>query len=710
MNVLQGSSLSFKKKARLPLILQNEIAECGHACIAMVSNYLGHRIDIHSLAAIRKPSQRGVRLPEMMDFLDDLGLKNRALKVPLQELQFVKCPAILHWNMNHFVVLKAVSKNKITIHDPALGLRTCTMEEVSQAFTGVLLEVEKAENFTKITKKEKLTLVDLGKTVQGIQPFIVLLLLLSLSIEVLSLLNPLFMQYVTDDVLASNAVNNLYMIASGFFLLLLVQSFIEYIRANMVVYLTNNLTEQFSSNVVRHILKLPLEFFEKRQKGDIQSKFQSIAIIQQKISTDFVNTVLDGLLIILNIAVMLIYSPLLTGIVMISLVVYLLLRYLSWQVLQRESLASIYQQAKANSLFLETLQGIIPIKSFLKENTRFHVWRNAFISALNADIKIAKWHVFYRVCNTLIFQIEQIVVICIGAMLVLSNRFSIGMLIAFLSYRLLLVNKASSFIQNIFDYKLIAIQLERLKDILVQKQETIGSGSGQITAGNAALSLRNLAFKYHPQEPCVFENINLDILAGEKLVIVGTSGCGKSTLLKVMMGLLEKSDGEIYINNKPLQHFGLKNYRALTASVMQDDCLLTGSIINNITFFDEHPDLERVSAVAEIACIHDIILQLPMGYESLVGELGSTLSGGQKQRILLARALYKQPKILFLDEATSHLDMENEKRINQALKALDITQVIIAHRQETIAMADRVVHLQDREGNPEGLNKIHHSL
>ena len=691
---MRSGVLSFNKSPKLSLILQDERAECGHACVAMISNFWGHHLDLYSLRSMSGTSSRGVTLLDINELLERLGFSTRPLKVPMEAISLIKCPAILHWNMNHFVVLKKVKKNHVVIHDPALGVRRYSLAEFSESFTGIVLEVEKAGNFEAIRSHGRLSLYELFKTIRGVNQFIVLLILLSLSIEVLSLLNPLFMQYVTDDVIGFSERSNLYVIAVGFLLLIVIQVFTEYVRGTMVIYFTNNLTEQFSSNVVNHILKLPLDFFEKRHKGDLQSKFQSIDLIQKKISTDFVNTVLDGFMIFINFLIMAIYSQLLTALVVIALFISLAFRYISYQQLRKQTESSIHQHAKAMTVFLETLQGIIPIKSFLKERVRFHGWRNCYIDALNADIHVSKLNILYQVGNQLLFHVEHIVVVCVGATLVLSNQFSLGMLIAFLSYRLLLVNKATSFIHNIFDYKLISIQLNRLSDILFQPPEVVASGSADRTQAKGALSLDKVVFKYNATDGSILNGVTIDIHAGEKIAIVGPSGCGKSTLLKVMMGLLEKTSGEIYIDNISIKDFGLKNYRDITASVMQNDALLSGSILDNISFFDEQIDIERIYEVAKIAFIHDAICKFPMGYETLVGDMGSTLSGGQKQRVLLARALYKQPKILFLDEATSHLDIENEKNINTALKALDITQIIIAHRQETIQMADRVIYLE----------------
>ena len=304
---------------------------------------------------------------------------------------------------------------------------------------------------------------------------------------------------------------------------------------------------------------------------------------------------------------------------------------------------------------------------------------------------MSRIQIAYQTVNQLLFHLEHMIVICVGAKLVLTNQLSVGMLVAFLAYRMLLVTKFATFVQHVFDYQLISIQLNRLSDIVFQKAEVLSSGCGERATIQGALSLRNISFQYN--RDTVFSNITLDIKAGEKIAIVGPSGCGKSTLLKVMMGLLLPTSGEICIDGLALSDFGLKNYRDVIASVMQEDVLLSGSILDNIAFFEEQIDMVHLHHVAQLACIHATIQQFPMGYETLVGDMGSTLSGGQKQRILLARALYKQPKLLFLDEATSHLDVDNEKNINAALKSLDITQVIIAHRQETIQMADKVFDL-----------------
>ncbi|HEN5563692.1 TPA: ATP-binding cassette domain-containing protein, partial [Legionella pneumophila] len=323
----------------------------------------------------------------------------------------------------------------------------------------------------------------------------------------------------------------------------------------------------------------------------------------------------------------------------------------------------------------------------------YREWKNYFIKAMNADIKIARANIFYSTINLFSFNIEHILVIAIGATLVVQNQFSVGMLVAFLAYRQVLVNKATLFIHKIFDYRLMSVQINRISDILMQPAERDDNHVLVNKEIQGDLKIKNLDYKYPGNSQLILSNINLSIKCGEKVVITGPSGIGKTTLLKIMLGLIVPTKGEVLIDGVSLEILGLKKYRSVCASVMQDDMLISGSILDNITFMDNKIDIDRVYQVARIAQIHEDILNIPMGYETLIGDMGSSLSGGQKQRILIARALYKNPKILFLDEASSHLDIDTEIKINNALKQLKITQVVIAHRTESIKMADRIIDL-----------------
>lgn len=682
------------KKNQLPIIKQVQLSECGHVCIAMISHYHGHALTLQALRELEEPAINGSNFLDLIRILERLKFNTRAIRLDIMDLHQVQCPAIIHWNMNHFVVLKSVHSNHAIIHDPAFGKRKIPLSELSKSFTGLVLEVEKAAHFKPMMSSKPLKIMDLFKRIQGMKNSLLILLILSLTIESFILLNPIFLQYITDQVVSSNNLNNLYTIALAFVLLTLFHTTTEYMRSHYLVYLTNHMSEYFSSAVMNHLLRLPFEYFEKRHKGDILSRFYSINEIQNKMTTDSINTLLDGLVIVLAVMIMAVFNVQLTCLVVLSLTCGFTLRIFSYNHLKNQSEISIVEMANLNSKFLEIIQSMMPIKLYSKEATMYREWKNYFIKGMNANIKIARVNILYNTANLFIFNMEHILVITLGALLVIKKQHSIGMLMAFLAYRQTLVCKTTSFIQKVFEYKLISIQMDRVADILLHPAESEEKDSVLKVQVQGDIKIQNLSYKYPGVNQCVLNNVHFHIKKGEKIAITGTSGVGKSTLLKIMLGLITPTAGRILIDDLPLNLLGIQKYRSLCASVMQDDSLISGSIIDNITFMDNAIDIHRVHQAAQMAQIHEDILQMTMGYESRIGDMGSSLSGGQKQRILLARALYKKPKLLFLDEATSHLDAATEVKINQALKELEITQVVIAHREESIKMADRVFVLE----------------
>jgi len=482
----------------------------------------------------------------------------------------------------------------------------------------------------------------------------------------------------------------------GFLLLLLLQTTVSAVRSWVTTVMATQLNFQWLGNAFAHLMRLPLPYFEKRCLGDIVSRFGSIETIQHSLTTQAVEGVLDGLLVVGTFAIMLLYSPALTVVACVAVVLYILLRWCIFQSLKNATAEQIVHAAKQQTHFLESARGVQSIRLFNRTDERRIGWTNLLADQFNAQLRISKMSISYQSANTLLFGVERIVVIWLAALAVLDTRFSVGMLFAFVSYKDQFSQRIASLIDKLFEFRMLRLHGERVADILLVEPEK-QAVDGEINTEHleASFELRNVSFRYADGEPYVLKNMSLAIPAGQCVALTGVSGCGKTTLVKLCLGLLEPTEGEILVGGVKLSSLGLTNYRNLLGAVMQDDYLFAGSIAENISFFDPSPRQERTEECAQMAAIDNEINAMPMRYNTLIGDVGTGLSGGQKQRILLARALYKEPKALILDEATSHLDVWNEQLVNAAIERINLTRVLVAHRPETIAMAERVLVLSD---------------
>ncbi len=693
-----GPLLKFWPKRKLPALLQTGSSECGLACLAMVATYWGHEVDMLGMRRRFSVSLKGMTMKNMVHMAQAMHLQARPLKVDLEDLGKVRLPAILHWDMDHFVVLKSISKKGVVIHDPALGARTLTIDEVSQSFTGLALEVTPNAGFHKQKERVNFTMLSLVGNVKGLGGGLLQVLLLGIALQIVALVTPFYLQWIVDDVLVSADRDLIPVLGIGFLLLVFVQFVINFVRSWITTVLSSDLNFQWLGNIFSHLVRLPISYFEERHLGDVVSRFNSVRTIQNAVTTQAVEAVIDGMLAIFTFVAMLFYSVKLSLIAVLVIILYVALRIASFKSLSGSTAESVVRAAKQETIFLESVRGVQTIRLFSRMHERRVLWMNALADQTNVDIRIAKLSITYRTVNSLLFGAERVVVIWLAALSVLDNIFSIGMLLAFISYKDQFSQRTASLIDKALEFKMLRIQGERLADIVLTPPED-DEVQLEIETENLStdLELRNVSFRYADAAPYVLKDLSLKIPSGQCIAISGPSGCGKTTLIKLLLGLLEPSSGEILIGGVNIRNLGLSNFRQMTGSVMQDDLLFAGSIAENISFFDTSPDQERIERCAKLAAVDREIEAMPMRYMSLIGDLGTGLSGGQKQRIVLARALYRSPRILVLDEATSHLDLVNELTINNAIKHLAMTRVVVAHRPDTIEMADRVVLLDAGE-------------
>ena len=721
------------KKARVPIVLQSEAAECGLACLNMIAQFYGDKRDLTVLRQQLCVSLRGATLKDVMHIATSMGFQTRALKIEMDDLSSLTCPAILHWNMNHFVVLTGVKSNKVWINDPAVGLRKLSLVEASRSITGIALEVKPSDDFTPEKNSPRLRLASFFSKAIGFKRNLATLLALSAALQIFALASPYYMQTVIDDVLTHNNDALLKALAIGFSFLLFIEVFTGIVRKLLVLSVSTRVQLQLSASVFKHLLSLPLDYFAKRHIGDIVSRFGSLAHIREFLTTGVVTAVLDGVMAIITLVVMAMYSIKLSATVLVVMALYLAIRVSLLPVMKRLTNEKIALSASEQSHFMESVRAILPIRVYQQGDVRHSDWQNKLVSSLNKDILLGKINIGSASANQVLFGIENLIVVYIGATLVMDNELTIGMLLAFIAYKTRFVGAIDGIVGKLIELKMLNVHFARLSDILftapATSQPTVGQNQRLSLSTNQrslnAMTAEHIGYRYSENSEWVFRNLNIAVKAGEIIAIVGDSGSGKSTLLKCLMGLYPLCEGKLkhfhaaasktsegllsqqnssqpYSSEassseacSPQCHSIGERAPIKVASVLQEDTCLSGTIADNISCFEDNPSIEKIVRSAQLACLHDEIAAMPMQYFTLIGDMGSSLSGGQKQRLLLARALYQNPDILFLDEASSHLDIENEAKINAHLKSLNITRIIVAHRPQSIAIADRVLCLRN---------------
>ncbi len=692
MQAIHTLNFSLFQGRRLPLLLQTESAECGLASLAMIAGYWGYEVDLASLRRRFNVSIKGTTIKGVAEIAEAMGLQARALRLEMKNLPDLKLPCVLHWNMNHFVVLRSVGANRALIHDPAVGERSLTLEEFSNYFTGVALELSPGSRFEKRVEKQRYSLLSLMGRVRGLRAGLLQLLTLGLVLQLLGLIAPFYLQWVVDEALLAADRDMVTVLGIGFALLVLLQTAVGLTRSWMTTTLATDLNFQWFNNAFAHLMRLPLPYFEKRHTGDIASRFGSIQAIQRRLTSQFVEGLIDGVMVLGTLGLMLLYSPRLSAVAGVAVGLYVLLRWAIYHALKAATAEQIVHAAKQQTHFMESVRGVQSVRLFGRGGERCQSWMNKLADQFNAELRIAKLSVSYETAQQFLFNFERVVVVWMAALLVVDNALSVGMMFAFLSYKDQFSQRMSGLVDKLFEFRMLMLHGDRVADIVMTEAESDALESDvAVDSLEPSIEFQNLGFRYSDSEPFVLRGLNLSIPAGQSIAITGASGSGKTTLVKLLLGLLEPTEGEILVGGVAVKRVGMAHFRTLLGTVMQDDCLFAGSLAENICFFAPDPDMHRIQACARQAAIEDDILAMPMRYNTLVGDIGSGLSGGQKQRILLARALYRNPRILVLDEATSHLDLNSERAVNAAVQKAELTRIIVAHRPETIAMADRVV-------------------
>ncbi|ECY2550772.1 peptidase domain-containing ABC transporter, partial [Salmonella enterica] len=678
------SRLEISLFRRVPVIHQTESSECGIACLAMVFGHYGKSIDLFSLRQQFNISSRGATLYSIRTIAVQMGMTARALSLDLNELNVLRRPCILHWNFNHFVVLVSVKRNGFVLHDPARGRIIVSKAEASKCFTGIALELWPGSTFRRERVKKRLNLVTLINSIHGIKGALLKIFALSIVVEAIGLILPAGTQLVMDHALPAGDRGLLSMICISLMFFILLRATVSTSRAWISLIMGTLVNIQWQSGLFSHLLRLPLSYFERRKLGDIQSRFGSLNTLRTTFTTSIVGAIMDGIMVCGLLIMMLLYGKSLTWVVLGFTVVYIAIRLFTYTYYRQLSEEQLIMEARVSSYFMETLYGIAAVKMQGMTDRRHTHWFNLQTDAINTGIRVTKMDLFFGGLNIFISACEQTIILWLGISLVMDNEMTIGMFVAFGAYRMQFSDRISTLVGFLLQLRMMSLHNERISDIALNEQESVKPDipvSEKITP--VSLEVKSLTFRYDQQSMPVFSELNLTVSPGESVAIIGPSGSGKTTLMKVLCGLFKADSGQVLIDGNDIQQMGVNNYRKITGCVMQDDRLFSGTIRENICGFAENIDDEWMVECAKASFIHDTIISMPMGYDTLTGELGEGLSGGQKQRLFIARALYRKPRILFMDEATSALDSKSENYVNSAIKSLNITRIIIAHREST---------------------------
>lgn len=669
------------------MVYQDEIADCGFACIAMLCSYFNKNISVTSIKNSWQNSLRGLDVFQLTNILDSLSFNSNALRVEINELIGIKYPLILHWRLSHFVVLEKLTKKNAYIIDPSCGRRKISLNDFSRNFSGIAIEAFPSDTFVQEKEPKARGIFSFLKNWEGITKIYIVALFLSIVEQSFVILLPLLLKFITDQVINTGSV---YLLVSTILIVLLVSLLslaISFYRGNFLLEFSSMYFYKYSSSVTKRLFNLPLSFFNKNNPSAIVDKLASLSNLRTVVTENFVLSVIEFISFCVILIVLGIISPYL-------LIVSCLILFLQFGI----RLATV---RKFKSLSLQSVESWSNWRNSLDESIRCmaqfriagkHERRNSYVdrklsNAIHLTSNEEKYRLIVFSINSFLLNFHLLALILCGSLLLMKNLLSLGSLFASIALANVLISKFNSFLINFFTIFESNIYIDRISSILKEDKAT-KLDITDVPDRDVVIEIENVSFAYDKGNNDVVKNLSLRVARGDCIGLYGKSGSGKSTIVKLLVGFQVPRDGSIKINGNRVSDSMLNICDLDLYALMQGDKLLTGSIADNISFFDESPDRDRIVECAKQALIYEDIFQMPMKFESLVGNDGGGLSGGQIQRVLIARALYSQKSILILDEATANLDMETEKKILSNLVSLNKTLVIITHRVETLKIMD----------------------
>jgi ATP-binding cassette subfamily B protein len=686
-----------RRRGRWHAVPQLSEADCGAAALATVARYYGRRPSVSHLADLCNVSREGATLQSLAEAAESIGLRSRGVRLTYERLTQVDLPAIAHWLGYHYVVVFRATPKEVVLADPASGIERMSREEFVKGWTGIALLLTPTPRLMQVEEAAP----GFRRYVEIIRPYLPLvgeILVAALLLEILGLASPIFTQNIIDHVLVHRSTSLLQVLLIGMVIVAAMQLVVTALRDFLVAHLVRRVDAEMLVQFFTHALSLPLQYFQSRRVGDFVARLEENQKLRALFTGSAPKAFLDLLMVVVYLSLMIYYNAKLTAVAMAFMPLYAGLTYYLTPVMKRQSREAFYRQSDSQAYMIEAISGIQVVKTQTAERPVRWKWEGLLARAMNTQFRGATIGIAAGAASRTLQTLNTTVLLWYGATLVLAGELTLGQMVAFYSLLGSVTAPIMAFIGLWQEVQEATISVERLNDVFNAKPEQADERDDlmQLPPVRGQIHFENVTFRYFSQsETNALQNVSLEIEPGMTLAVVGRSGAGKSTFANLLLGLYQPTSGRILIDSYDLRRVAVSSLRQQIGDVPQEVFLFSGSIRDNISLGHPNATLEEVMGAATLAGAHDFISQLPLGYHTVIGERGIGLSGGQRQRIAIARALIGRPRILLFDEATSSLDTESERAIQERLERLlaDRTSIIIAHRLSTVRNADKIVVL-----------------
>lgn len=682
-----------RKKRRVPEMRQVTAVECGAACLGMVLNYYGYATSISEVQERCGVGRDGLTALELVKSARLYGLRVRAISLDLADFRYVTLPAIVHWEFNHFLIVERWSPTRIDVVDPAQGRRQLTAEEFDEGFTGVAIMLEPGEQFSQKAAQKSLTPWSYMRSLLQMHRIIFQVVGASLLLQLLGLGAPLLTEIIIDRILPGKDPNLLTLLVGGMLILVLMQGITTFLRSSLLIYLQTRSDTNMMLNFFEHLLSLPYRFFQLRLSGDLLARMNSNLAIRDLLTNQLISTLLDGTTVIIYFIILFSLSRFIAGVTLAIGLIQLVILLLTSPVIRKLTQRDLEARGKTQGYMNEILSGIATLKAAGAEQRAFARWENLFFDETNISLRLSYLSSVIGILLTLVSLLSPLLLLWIGAMQVIDGVMTVGTMLALNTLAIQFLSPLGSLAGTVENLQIVRAHFSRVADVIEAQpeQDPLQVQSPHRLKGH--IELKHVSFQYNQNAPMILQDINVRIFPGQKIALVGQTGSGKSTLGKLLVGLITPTKGKILFDNIPLDTLNYQEVRSQFGVVLQESFIFSGSVKENIALNNPAMNMPQIVEAARLAAIDEDIEKMPMSYDTLVSEGGSAFSGGQRQRLALARALANHPSLLLLDEATSALDVMTEHTIEQNLRHLPCTQIIIAHRLSTVRNADVILVL-----------------